>query len=87
MLSSYLVLLQHYKVPLFLEGVTAIIKNVKNRNFPIAWVSGKFTKYGDLSVVNFEDFGNFSNDWKFPRYPGILGIPQIPRHLRHFPNT
>ena len=26
------------------EGVTAIIKNVKNRNFPNAWESGKFPK-------------------------------------------
>ena len=32
-------------IPLEGEGVTAIIKNVKNRNFPNAWVSGKFLKY------------------------------------------
>ena len=43
------------------EGVTAIIKNVKKRNFPNTWVSKKFPKYLGIWEVSpntqaFEEF-------------------------------
>ena len=75
------------------EGVTAIIKNVKNRNFPNTWVSGKFPKY--LGLGNFQNLknippsntyrylGNFPNAWVSEK---CLGIWEIPRYLGNFQN-
>ena len=37
--------------------------------------------------VYFQDFGNFSNDWIFHRFPCIWGIWQIPRYLRNSPDS
>ena len=35
-----------------IEGVTAIIKNVKNRNLQNAWVSGKFLRYPGIWEIS-----------------------------------
>ena len=61
------------------EGVTTIIKNFKKRNFPNAWVSGKFLKY--LQIF---ECGIFLRFWKFLKW---LEIFKIPRHLGNSPNT
>ena len=67
------------QLTVFYEGVTAIIKNVKNRNFPNALVSGKFPKY--LQIF---ECGIFLRFWKFLNW---LEISKIPRHLGNSPNT
>ena len=52
---------------------------------------GKFVRfpnfYRNLSVVYFQDLGNFSNNWIFHRFPGIWGILQIPRYWRNSPDS
>jgi len=65
------------QIPIGICGISQIPGYLGN--FPNA--------YCYLRVVYFLNFGNFSNEWKFPRYPGIWGIPQIPRHLRNSPKT
>ena len=60
-------------------------------NFSNSQVFGKFLGfpnfYRNLRVVYFQDFGNFSNDWIFHRFPCIWGIWQIPRYLRNSPDS
>jgi len=54
-------MIEKYHCELFIvEGVTAIIKNAKNRNFPNAWVSGKFPKYQQIF-----ECGIFLRFWEF----------------------
>ena len=64
------------QIPIGIWGISQMPGYLEN--FPNA--------YCYLRVVYFLDFG-FSNEWKFPRYPGIWGIPQTPRHLRNSPKT
>ena len=64
------------------EGVTAIIKNVKNRNFPNAWESGKFPKCLGICEIS-----------QIPRhlrkFQNLKNIPpsNTYRNLGNFPNA
>ena len=55
------------------EGVTAIIKNVKNRNIPNAWVSGKFPKCMGI--------------WEISQMPGYLGNFSSTKAIEKFPKS
>ena len=61
-------------------GISQIPRHLGNsRNFP--------NSYGNLMVVCFLDFGNFSNYWIFGKFPKPLSIwenSQIARYLRYF---
>ena len=64
------------------EGVTAIIKNVKNRNFPNAWVSGKFISYPGIWEIS-------QILWHLRNFQNLKNIPSSNtyRNLGNFPNA
>ena len=64
------------------EGVTAIIKNVKNTNFPNAWV------YWELSQIP-RHSGNFPDIWHLRNFQNLKNIPpsNTYENLGNFPHA
>jgi len=69
-----------------MEGVTAIIKNVKNRNFQDTQALGKFLRYKKCTTIKFQQ--EFLKFREFPKCLAVSGkFPKSLGILGNFPNA